>query len=314
MPFKSEAQRRLFHVKAAKGEISPEVVKEWEDATPDKKKLPMHLSRHKLAAAPIDEPQLQRLGIKPGETVSFKSDIAHKLLDSRDEAKGALTSSLPIRIGTGSPVSHSGMMLGIDNEGKGPMVAHNWADPGTQVNPLRDHLDTTSVSLSHPKATTPDQRLRAAAQALTNHQRAEQSGTLGYSNKNLRLTGLNQVLRGVMPTRSWKDRLTSFFNSKAEVCPPGQGICSTMIPDAYAGQMGADDAAKLFGVNPRTAGNIGFTPAGIQRGPTIQQAGKYTVPSGPKLKALLKTMSYALPTKKQGEYTPLLLTASAPSF
>ena len=45
MPFKSEAQRRLFHAKAAKGEISPEVVHEWEHATENKKKLPMHVKK-----------------------------------------------------------------------------------------------------------------------------------------------------------------------------------------------------------------------------------------------------------------------------
>ena len=45
MPFKSEAQRRLFHAKAAKGEIAPEVVHEWEHATKNKKKLPMHVAK-----------------------------------------------------------------------------------------------------------------------------------------------------------------------------------------------------------------------------------------------------------------------------
>lgn len=43
MPFKSEAQRRLFHVKAEKGEISKDTVSEWEHATKNKKKLPMHV-------------------------------------------------------------------------------------------------------------------------------------------------------------------------------------------------------------------------------------------------------------------------------
>jgi len=45
MPFKSEAQRRLFHAKAAKGEISQETVHEWEHATKDKKSLPMHVKK-----------------------------------------------------------------------------------------------------------------------------------------------------------------------------------------------------------------------------------------------------------------------------
>lgn len=45
MPFKSEAQRRLFHAKAARGEMSDETVKEWEHATKNKKKLPMHVKK-----------------------------------------------------------------------------------------------------------------------------------------------------------------------------------------------------------------------------------------------------------------------------
>lgn len=39
MPFKSQAQRRLFYAKARRGEISKKTVKEWEAHTP-KSKLP----------------------------------------------------------------------------------------------------------------------------------------------------------------------------------------------------------------------------------------------------------------------------------
>ena len=47
MPFKSESQRRYFHVMEDKGEISPKVVHEWEHATPKKKKenLPYHVKK-----------------------------------------------------------------------------------------------------------------------------------------------------------------------------------------------------------------------------------------------------------------------------
>lgn len=45
MPFKSEAQRRLFHAKAARGEISEETVHEWEHSTKNKKELPMHVKK-----------------------------------------------------------------------------------------------------------------------------------------------------------------------------------------------------------------------------------------------------------------------------
>ena len=39
MPFRSQAQRRLFYAKMRRGEISPGMVKEWEEATP-KGRLP----------------------------------------------------------------------------------------------------------------------------------------------------------------------------------------------------------------------------------------------------------------------------------
>lgn len=46
MPFRSESQRRLFHVMASRGEISPQKVKEWERETPKevKKRLPYHVA------------------------------------------------------------------------------------------------------------------------------------------------------------------------------------------------------------------------------------------------------------------------------
>lgn len=45
MPFKSKAQRRKFHAMAARGEISKEVVEEWERKTKSKKKLPERKGR-----------------------------------------------------------------------------------------------------------------------------------------------------------------------------------------------------------------------------------------------------------------------------
>lgn len=44
MPYKSEAQRRLFHAKEARGEISPKVVKEFDKASKGKQ-LPEHLKQ-----------------------------------------------------------------------------------------------------------------------------------------------------------------------------------------------------------------------------------------------------------------------------
>ena len=45
MPFKSEAQRRLFYAKAKRGEISEETLKQREDETPKGKKLPERLEK-----------------------------------------------------------------------------------------------------------------------------------------------------------------------------------------------------------------------------------------------------------------------------
>jgi len=49
MPFKSERQRRLFHVKADKGEIPQSTVSEWEHATKNKKALPEHVAKEAYA-------------------------------------------------------------------------------------------------------------------------------------------------------------------------------------------------------------------------------------------------------------------------
>lgn len=48
MPFKSEAQRRLFHAKEARGEMSKKTVDEWEHATKNKKNLPYHKAKASL--------------------------------------------------------------------------------------------------------------------------------------------------------------------------------------------------------------------------------------------------------------------------
>ncbi len=46
MPFKSEAQRRLFYVKEKSGEISKNTVEHWEQETKGKK-LPEKVSKKK---------------------------------------------------------------------------------------------------------------------------------------------------------------------------------------------------------------------------------------------------------------------------
>jgi hypothetical protein len=45
VPFKSKSQRRLFHAKSDRGEISKAKVREWEHATKNKKSLPEHVKK-----------------------------------------------------------------------------------------------------------------------------------------------------------------------------------------------------------------------------------------------------------------------------
>lgn len=45
MPFRSSSQRRLFYLKANRGEIPKSTVEEWEAATPKGKKLPEHVKK-----------------------------------------------------------------------------------------------------------------------------------------------------------------------------------------------------------------------------------------------------------------------------
>ena len=49
MPYKSEAQRRAFHAKAARGEIDPKVVEEFDRASKGKK-LPERVKKSKSKA------------------------------------------------------------------------------------------------------------------------------------------------------------------------------------------------------------------------------------------------------------------------
>ena len=47
MPFKSEAQRRLFYAKEKRGELPKGTAKKWEKHTPKGKKLPEKVSESK---------------------------------------------------------------------------------------------------------------------------------------------------------------------------------------------------------------------------------------------------------------------------
>ena len=60
MPFKSEAQRRKFHVLENEGEISHKTVEHWEHATKDKKMLSYHKKHEKKGSADA----LEYFGVK----------------------------------------------------------------------------------------------------------------------------------------------------------------------------------------------------------------------------------------------------------
>jgi len=47
MPFKSKAQRKWMHMK------HPKMAEEWEEHTPEDKKLPEHVSKHSLTPVTI---------------------------------------------------------------------------------------------------------------------------------------------------------------------------------------------------------------------------------------------------------------------
>lgn len=51
MPYKSNSQRKLFHAKEARGEISKKTVDEFDKASKGKK-LPEHVKKSKPSASP----------------------------------------------------------------------------------------------------------------------------------------------------------------------------------------------------------------------------------------------------------------------
>lgn len=64
MPFKSQAQRRLFHAKAARGELSRKTVEEWERHTP-KGRLPERVGHTKSGQGPEYRPAVPTGMMRP---------------------------------------------------------------------------------------------------------------------------------------------------------------------------------------------------------------------------------------------------------
>lgn len=80
MPFVSESQRRKFYAMANRGEISKKKVKEWEDATPDKK-LPERVE--KKARFGGIERQLDELGLSDAQKALIIGGGGAAMLGSR---------------------------------------------------------------------------------------------------------------------------------------------------------------------------------------------------------------------------------------
>lgn len=91
MPFKSEAQRRLFHAMADRGEISEEKVREWEHATKNKKKLPEHVHHKKHGS----EAALKAFGVKVAELPHYVAPMAKHF------AMGAIPSAVAAYMASG---------------------------------------------------------------------------------------------------------------------------------------------------------------------------------------------------------------------
>lgn len=199
--------------------------------------------------------------LRPGDGVNFNASPHDKMEKSLVEGLSGHFVSTPIKKFQGSDDSHTGMHLGIDNEGGGAQLLHNTADgfKGTRVQPLADFADDTSLTGFRPRLTSKRQNVRAAAQALHNHTTTPP----GYPTKNLALAGLDKLLQKSPLPAGMKERGNQLLNNRAQVCPPGQGLCSQLLPDAYAGQMGADTAAKLFGVESSKK-RLGLTPATVR--------------------------------------------------
>lgn len=104
MPFVSQAQRGLFYAKLKRKEISPKVVKEFEEATPKGKKLPYHVKKafaesfsktaglaDKLRKAWNEAPTLDKAGL--GLLAVAPGVHTYKAVKEKDPGQAALGAS-----------------------------------------------------------------------------------------------------------------------------------------------------------------------------------------------------------------------------
>jgi hypothetical protein len=107
MPFKSKAQRRLFYALAARGEISEEKVKEWEDATPKNKPLPEKVASDSTLAL------LVKAAASGAATVA-RTGVAKLAPSLATSTTGSFTQATKVQQGSGNAMarlqSHTGAL------------------------------------------------------------------------------------------------------------------------------------------------------------------------------------------------------------
>lgn len=116
MPFKSQAQRRLFYAKKRRGEIAPATVKRWERHTPKGKKLPEKVTPQEKAATFSAFQFVGRGLLNLGSRIGGKSWV-NKLNRIKARAEAGDTSAQRIL----SVLGMSSMMLGA---GVGTMLGN----------------------------------------------------------------------------------------------------------------------------------------------------------------------------------------------
>ena len=100
MPFKSQAQRRLFYAKASSGEISKAKVREWERETPNGKRLPEKVAgilrpRNIVVAGALAAPyvvgrKVQQQQQVPEKTAAFLAGLADGLASAARRGEDSL--------------------------------------------------------------------------------------------------------------------------------------------------------------------------------------------------------------------------------
>jgi hypothetical protein len=117
MPFKSQAQRRFFHVAEARGELPEGTAARWEEHTPKGKELPEHVRKagHRKHAFV--------LGFEKRALLELAEEARQLSIDNfQDRVKG---SDIPKETGQRRK---GNLRTGVANEDRemNPALRHNW--------------------------------------------------------------------------------------------------------------------------------------------------------------------------------------------